>query len=246
MDDHDSNLEVTSYNLTPDTFDKVLQKQMLQSFSLTHVNIRSLQKNVNEINLLYEHILKSKFDVICLSEVWKVQNTAALGLTGYNLEVKCRQDELRGGGVGAYIRSSIKYSTLDYDVLHAESLWFDMNVNGCRVIVGIIYRKPNTDISEFQDSLLNVLGNLKIDKLQCILLGDFNINLLVSDNKVEQFQSGLQCMGMQQLITSPTRVTKNTSSLIDHIYTNLIASGIHACRYNRNRCFRSFSYLCSF
>ena len=130
--------------------------------------------------------------------------------------------------MGAYIRSSIKYSTLDYDVLHAECLWFDMNINGCRLIVGIIYRKPNTDISEFQDSLLAVLQSIKIDKLQCILLGDFNINLLVTDNKVEQFQSGLQCMGMQQLIKSPTRVTKYSSSLIDHIYTNLVASEIHA------------------
>ena len=35
-------------------------------------------------------------------------------LRGYNLEVKCRESGLRGGGVGAYIRSSLKYNVLNY------------------------------------------------------------------------------------------------------------------------------------
>ena len=59
-------------------------------------------------------------------------------------------------------------------------------------------------------------------------MGDFNINLLDTDQKVEQFQTALHCLGLEQLITTPTRVTKLTSSLIDHAYTNVNSSKIHA------------------
>ena len=60
-----------------------------------------------------------------------------------------------------------------------------MNINVKKVIVGIIYRKPNTDVDEFQNSLLDILSLLKIDKVNCILMGDFNINFLDSDQKVD-------------------------------------------------------------
>ena len=104
-----------------------------------------------------------------------------------------------------------------------------MNINMKKVIVGIIYRKPNTNVDEFQDSLLDILSLLKIDKVNCILMGDFNINFLDSDQKVEQFKTTLQCFGLEQLITTPTRVTKLSSTLIDHAYTNFSTStAVHA------------------
>ena len=46
--------------------------------------------------------------------------------------------------------------------------------------------------------------------------------------KAEQFLTSLQCLGMQQLITLPIRVTKTTSSLIDHVYTTVTISSFHA------------------
>ena len=45
-----SNFEVSSYNLCPDTFDKGLGKLFSNSLSLSHVNIRSLQKNYDELS----------------------------------------------------------------------------------------------------------------------------------------------------------------------------------------------------
>lgn len=227
MDNEDSNFEVSPYNLCPDVFDDVLGDLFLNSFSITHVNIRSLPKNFDELSLLYEN-LKSKFDVISMSEVWNVSNTELFSLPGYTLEVKCRKGNARGGGVGAYIRSCLKYSLLNFEVVNAESLWLDVSVSKKRTILGIIYRKPNTDVFEFQNSLSTVLSHLKIDKVQCLLMGDFNINFLDSDQKVEQFKTTMECLALKQLITTPTRVTRDTSSLIDHAYTNYSSTKIHA------------------
>ena len=86
--------------------------------------------------------MEFKYDIIALSEVWNVPNTDIFSLNGYNREVKCRDGGMRGGGVGAYIRSSLKYNLLNHAVMFAESLWIERNDSKHKIIVGIIYRKP--------------------------------------------------------------------------------------------------------
>lgn len=118
---------------------------------------------------------------------------------------------------------------MQHSVIHAESLWLQIDVTGdMKVTVGVIYRKTNTNVKEFQDSLLRVLETFKVDKRTCVLLGDFNINLLSFDYTAEGFLTSLQCVGLDQLITSPTRVTRESSTLIDHIYSNINLSETHS------------------
>ena len=98
-----------------------------------------------------------------------------------------------------------------------------------RFEIGIIYRKPNTDIKQFHNSLLGALEHLKVGRSNIVLIGDLNIELMQSDTCtfVYDYLSSLECLGMQQIIKDPTRMTKTTSSLIDHIYTNIRAFTIH-------------------
>ena len=77
---------------------------------------------------------------------------------------------VRGGGVGAYIKANLKYNILNKQVCHSESLWLKVLHDNRPIIIGIIYRKPNTDISEFQESLIDVLHDCKIDSHDCILI----------------------------------------------------------------------------
>ena len=93
-------------------------------------------------------------------------------------------------------------------------------------------------------SLLNLKDN------EIYLLGDFNISLLQNRNYIlnrkgmtacqrpvhtliNKYQEFCQIFSLKQLITCPTRVTCNTSSLIDHILTNstekIFQSGIINC-----------------
>ena len=64
-----------------------------------------------------------------------------------------------------------------YDINFAESLWLEVQIDNCTVVVGVIYRKPNTDINRFQESLLPMLEKIKVDKEICISIVDFNIDL---------------------------------------------------------------------
>ena len=59
-------------------------------------------------------------------------------------------------------------------------------------------------------------------------MGDFNIDLTDNENDPENILTLMQCIGLHQLISSPTRVTINSASLIDHLYTNMDMFNIQA------------------
>ena len=50
-----------------------------------------------------------------------------------------------------------------------------------------------------------------------VLLGDFNIDMQKSN---PAWDSTISLFGLNQMITSPTRITPHSSTLIDHIYTS--------------------------
>ena len=90
-----------------------------------------------------------------------------------------------------------------------------------KVLIGMIYRPPDTPISMFNEHLKNVIESIKCSNIPCYLLGDFNINLLnqSSHQATSDFLDILYSGGFTPLISRPTRITENSATLIDHIYT---------------------------
>jgi len=88
----------------------------------------------------------------------------------------------------------------------------DRNWTKRKVILGVVRRKPNTDIV-FQNRLLCALEDMKVDKT--LFMGDFSINIHHLENYAEIFLTSLQCVGLQQLIKTCTRVTDSSASRID-------------------------------
>ena len=90
----------------------------------------------------------------------------------------------------------------------------------------------------FQNKLCETLIKLENDKLQYIISGDININLLKSNcAKVVNYKLMLDSIGCNSLIASPTRFFTNcTPSLLDHIYSN-----IHNCNKTCGICFFDIS-----
>ena len=92
------------------------------------------------------------------------------------------------------------------------------------IIIGILYRPP------YQSGCLDKLSTA-ISKTSCFdnqevyILGDLNINLINNQkhtpNGIKQCQEFCSLHSFKQLITSPTRVTENSSSsFLDHFLTN--------------------------
>ena len=90
------------------------------------------------------------------------------------------------------------------------------------VIIGVIYRPPDTDINSFVAIITDILSVIKAERKTCYLLGDFNINLINVSNHMPtaEFLEVMYSHAFNPLITKPTRVTGNTATLIDNIFTN--------------------------
>ena len=86
-------------------------------------------------------------------------------------------------------------------------------------------------LEQFTDTpnqILLIFKLLLLTQLSCStpatyhIVGDINIDLSKSDKNgnIADYVNTLHSMGCSQVIANPTRITANSSSVLDHIYTN--------------------------
>ena len=91
--------------------------------------------------------------------------------------------------------------------------------------MNLSYRPPQGDTILFEKNLQDLLlKNDACKKKILLIMGDFNRNLLDYENnkKVQSLVNLMFCCGMVPAINKPTRVTRYTATVIDHIFTNSI------------------------
>ena len=92
-----------------------------------------------------------------------------------------------------------------------------------KLTVGVVYRHPDqSEINEFMQCFFNSLSGLSKSKNVYYILGDFNINIQPDSRTTyaKDYINLLLSHGAISLITKPTRVTKNSATIIDHIISN--------------------------
>ena len=219
-----------------DMFNDEIRKNTASNFlSMIHINIRSAKKNLGNFEA-YLHLLDLKFKIIALTESWlQDSNWDLYNLPGYDVFDSHRSYK-KGGGVAIYIDSMyISKRRTDLDIFndYCESIFIEIDrelVNMSRnVVIGVIYRVPNTDIASFIKSISYVLDIVKKEKKVCYLLGDYNLDLLKSDSHAMtgEYLDLLSSHSFLPMINRPTRVTANTATIIDNIFTNNV---IIACK----------------
>lgn len=186
--------------------------------SLGHLNVRSL---LNKFNVLLEHVRAEDYDVFGVSESWLNQgiDSGAVRIPNYSF---VRQDRpTRGGGIGIYVKSNIEFSTLLKETKDfLEQVWIKIKVPGQTIIIGNIYRPPNSDYTQFLNHLEDTLTNLFTEGDLLFCLGDFNVNLYDSEsNNTISLVNLADSFGLQQVIDAPTRITAAGYSLIDLIFS---------------------------
>ena len=96
------------------------------------------------------------------------------------------------------------------------------NAPNKNIIVGCLYRPPNSNVSTFNETIGDLLKLLNYKKLPVYILGDFNIDLLKynTHNPTSEFVNTIFSESFIPLINRPTRVTETSATLIDNILTN--------------------------
>lgn len=80
------------------------------------------------------------------------------------------------------------------------------------------YRPPSAR-AEWINTFHNML-NIPYGTCQdIVVIGDFNFNILNESNNNKTWEHTVNHFNLKQMVKEPTRVTENTCSLIDHIYT---------------------------
>ena len=85
-----------------------------------------------------------------------------------------------------------------------------VNPRKSNIIVGVIYRHPSMDLTDFNCNYLNkLLENISKEQKSIFLLGDFNVNLLNYDehNQTNEFLDSLASNSLIPLILQLTELT---------------------------------------
>ena len=144
-------------------------------------------------------------------------------LDGY--QFSHRDSITSAGGAGLCIINSLVYSVnpcFNLRLSNAEHLWVDMKTNQGIVVVGVVYRHPENSTHAIEDFNANL--NMLILSLEkpFYCLEDFNISLfnIYAQDEIRWYANILLSCKCRCLIDVPTRVTKTSKTLIDHIITN--------------------------
>ncbi|XP_065667737.1 uncharacterized protein LOC136088025 [Hydra vulgaris] len=184
--------------LFPDEIKQYLSDiEPFENLSLLHLNIRSGKANFENFKIFLEES-NFIFNIICLSETWLTDDafseSCRFDLLEYDAIHLQRKSKIRGGGVVIYVKNSLRFK-MRKDMCISEC-------NGEFVSIEIV-----------NDKTKNILVNC-----------DFNINALNYDNDIESqnFYNDLFRYSVIPLINKPTKITRNSATLIDNILTNFL------------------------
>ena len=192
--------------------------------SLVQLNTQSMVSSFDEFAIFAN---KHSFDIIAVTETWLKNDPNLLEyvkIDGYNMHYNNR-DGRRGGGVGLYIKDSIKYKMWD-DITrpdpNLEHLWVEIEGKNkhSKSLICVAYQPNFTDQlkTEWLEKMEKVIVTATINwSGNFILTGDMNIDLLSNSPSKDLYQELLNSLDLIQHVNSPTRKGK---SLIDHVITN--------------------------
>ena len=189
-----------------------------------HINIHSLNSKLDEFILLIDS-LEVCLDLICLTEIWSTNITFFSSiLPDYEFYYDLPKSGIVGG-VGIFTHKSLKIKIRNDLYIKStnnniiENVWMTVSKSNKKFILGCLYRHPNSFISEFCQLIETPLSKLNRGKHPCIFLGDTNIDILKikASSAVGDYLDCLISNNFLPTLLFPTRVTRTSSTLIDHI-----------------------------
>ena len=194
--------------------------------TIEYVNAQSLLGSLTEISLL---MVTRSVDILCISETWLESNVLDkfINIEGFNV---FRHDRGRGGGACIYVRDDLEVKVFNIDVhreddLDIEDIWITVQ---CRklpsFIVGCIYRHPKAPAHSF-NYLLESFRSVCLKKKAVYIFGDFNDNMLCVNSRLVKI---IDKAKMTYIINKPTRITEQSSTLIDQVITNSPQKILHS------------------
>lgn len=186
--------------------------------NILHLNIRSVKKNFDHLLLLIQRFKLSFCDLIILSECFQLISIDQFNIPGYTTFYN-NGNYNKNDGVLILINSSIIVEMSHIKLSKSETTISRITFKHHNVTYGITatYKPPPINELLFTEDIDNYFNN-KLNKDIEIFIGDININIINENNNVNEYLSTMGRHGFIPYIGSPTRVTVDTASCIDHIF----------------------------
>ena len=213
------------------------------------LNIRGLiNKQGDLINLINKIAGSQKVNVITLQETWITHaNLHLINLPGYKHYGIHRKGH-KGGGVSVLVSNeltSCECNTLSVNENHLESCFVEVKLQDKNLLVGSMYRPPNTDEKKFNEMVLKIFKKIKCMNCSTIIGTDPNLDLMKNDKHIQMqnFLENILCHELIPCITRPTRITKSSATLIDNIITSRSMFDTITCEIAISDISDHFSYI---
>ena len=124
---------------------------------------------------------KNFFDIVAVSETRITKNVFLLNNLNLNYFYELTPTETFAGGTLLYVANHLSYKCGNdlniYKKNELESTFIEIvNPKKSNIIVGVIYRHPSMDLTDFNCNYLNkLLDNISKEQKSLFLLGDFNV-----------------------------------------------------------------------
>ena len=161
--------------------------------------------------------------MILLAETWLKKTTKKkIRIPGFQF-VGSHRECKRGGGVGILISNKLQYrerKDLTLDIPNFENITIEIKTHNDGVLLSALYRPPNTKETEFIKNYKRLLNKFNQEEISRLILGlDHNLDF-IKHEKHRPTKEFIELNLDHQLLpsfTKPTRIPKNSSTLIDNI-----------------------------
>jgi len=199
-------------------------------YIVLHLNIQGLASKFDNLKILLDSMIAigKKPDFVLLCETFLTKNNAHLfKVDGYSFVFRNRANSPKGG-VAIFINNSITYTNrpdLGINVdREFESIFIEVKTSTSKLIVGEIYRIPNTNEKISIERYTSVLNQLDAEKCDALFGTDQNFDYakINSQQNISDLFDTFCSKGYLPTITKATRITKSTATIIDNIYVKCI------------------------
>jgi len=138
--------EYKSNSLQPENIQQSVRFHKFGSENIlkcVYFNARSIASKIKELELL---VINEGIDIVGITETWLNSNISdtEMGIDGYTLLRKDRNDNKRGGGVALYIKNDISFVCCEglLEKYFPETLFCTINCGREKTLLVICYRPP--------------------------------------------------------------------------------------------------------
>lgn len=188
-------------------------------FSLIHFNIRSLNKNIDNLLTFIETYNLHYIDIIVLTETFQIDSIKNCNIPNYQLFYN-KANYNKNDGTIILVKDHIN---VDFSFTHLQNSratlsHISFELNDITFGLTAVYKPPPISKTDFVNDIYTYFENLALSNVE-VFVGDVNINILEKkDNHVANYLSLMNTLGFRSYINSVTRSISKTC--LDHLFIN--------------------------